>query len=360
METVNSIMQQAVAGKIFPGGTLLVSKSDTILFHKAYGVANIYTGETIKNDTIYDLASLTKPLATTLAILMLIQNGKLNLDQSLGTIIPALKDTPKAEIMICHLLNHTSGLPDYRRYFLKIFSLPYKSRKKALREYLAKEPLLSSVGETTCYSDLGFMLLDWVVEKVSGVQLNQFVNNKVYQPLGLKNLFFIDLEKPLPKRNYAATEMCPWRQMLLNGMVHDENAFTTGGIAGHAGLFGTAESVHKLLIELINSYRGISQKVFKDRNLVRSFLDQKANQERVFGFDVPSRKNSSCGDYFNKNTTVGHLGFTGTSFWIDLNQMVVVILLTNRIHPTRKNERIKKFRPILHNTVMKHLFTKSG
>lgn len=348
-------MQQAVSEKIFPGGALLVSKSGSVIFNKTYGTANIFAKQPLTHETVFDLASLTKPLATSLAVMILIQENKLKLDQTIGTIIASLKNSPKSEIKIKHLLSHTSGLPDYRPYYLKICKLLAKSRKETLRKYLINEPLISSVGEKTIYSDLGFMVLDWVIETVSGFRLDRFITRKAYQPLGLTDLFFIDLENKIPEKMYAATEKCPWRNLLLNGMVHDENAFTIGGISGHAGLFGTAESVHKLLIELLNSYRGVSQKNIFDKNLVRQFLDRKTEDARALGFDVPSKEGSSCGNFFTKAATVGHLGFTGTSFWMDLNQMIIVILLTNRIHPTRNNEGIKTFRPKLHNEVMKQI-----
>ncbi len=355
MKSVHSLMQQAVSEKIFPGGVLLVSKSGSVIFNETYGMANIFTKQPVTHDTVFDLASLTKPLATTPAVMILIQEGKLELDQTLGSIIPELKNTPKSKIQIRHLLSHTSGLPDYRPYYLKLKNFPAKLRKKTLREYLVKEPLISSIEEKTIYSDLGFMVLAWVIETTAGCRLDQFINQKVYQPLGLTDLFFIDLEDDIPEKSYAATEKCPWRNMLLSGMVHDENAFTIGGISGHAGLFGTVDSVHKLLIELLNSYKGVSHKKKFAGKLVRQFLDRKTGDARALGFDVPSKEGSSCGDFFTKAATVGHLGFTGTSFWMDLNQMIIVILLTNRIHPTRKNEGIKKFRPKLHNAVMKQI-----
>ena len=359
MKSVHFLMQQAVSDKIFPGAILLVSKSGLVLFNEVYGSANIFTNQAVTHDTVFDLASLTKPLATSLAAMILIKDGQLKLDQTLGSIIPALMNTPKSEIQVRHLLSHTSGLPDYRPYYLKISNFPTKLRKETLRKYLVNEPLVSSIGKKTIYSDLGFMMLDWLIEAVSGRRLDQYITKKVYQPLGLTDLFFIDLEDDIPEKRYAATEKCPWRQRLMNGMVHDDNAFTTGGIAGHAGLFGSAESIHRLLIELLNSYRGVSQKNIFDKNLVRQFLDRKTMAERALGFDVPSKEGSCCGDFFKKEATVGHLGFTGTSFWVDLSQMIIVILLTNRIHPTRKNERIKTFRPLLHNEVMKQIYKRS-
>ncbi|MFZ2631191.1 MAG: serine hydrolase domain-containing protein [Desulfosalsimonadaceae bacterium] len=352
MKPVHLLMRQAVAENIFSGGVLMVSRAGRILFHEAYGQANIYTCRKVSLNTVFDLASLTKPLATTLAVMMLIQEKKLDLDQALGSILPGFENTPKTEIRIRHLLSHTSGLPDYRPYYLSLSRLPYPCRKYALREYLIGEPLVSGIGEKTRYSDIGFMVLEWVVELVSGRSLDRYVQKNIYELLAITDLFFVDLEQPIPDKFYAATEACPWRRMVLNGMVHDDNAFTNGGIAGHAGLFGTARAVHQVLMELLNTYRGMASPVFEN-HLVKLFLKPGSHSERALGFDVPSRENSSSGDLFDKASTVGHLGFTGTSFWMDLNREIIVILLTNRVHPSRKNEQIKAFRPRLHNAVMK-------
>ncbi|RJP94059.1 MAG: serine hydrolase [Desulfobacteraceae bacterium] len=354
LKSVHLLMEQAVTENVFPGGVLLVSKAGRILFHEAYGQTNIFTGQTVSLNTIFDLASLTKPLASALAAMMLIQENKLSLDQELGSILPELKHTPKAKIQIRHLLKHTSGLPDYRPYYIALNHLPAAaaSRKKALHEYLIAEPLVSGIGEKTQYSDIGFMVLEWVIDLVAENRLDRYVQKKIYDPLGLADLFFVDLEQPIPDKAYAATEVCPWRHMVLNGMVHDDNAYAMGGISGQAGLFGNALAVHGLLMELLNTYSGLYSPIF-DSDLVRLFLKSGPAPDRALGFDVPSRENSSSGDLFDKTASVGHLGFTGTSFWMDLNQEVEVILLTNRVHPSRMNEKIKAFRPRLHNEVMK-------
>jgi CubicO group peptidase (beta-lactamase class C family) len=140
--------------------------------------------------------------------------------------------------------------------------------------------------------------------------------------------------------------------------VHDENAYVVGGVQGHAGLFGTAAAVHKLLSELLRAYHGNPAHQLFPRDLVRLFFKRLPNTDRALGFDMPARKNSSAGSYFSTHT-VGHLGFTGTSFWMDLTRSIVVVLLTNRVHPTRDNEAIKAFRPILHDEVMKGLLYRS-
>jgi len=355
MNSVDVLMRQAIIEKIFPGAQLLISHEGTILFNEAYGLANIYTGQIVKRNTVFDLASLTKPLATTLAVMRLIQQGKLRLDHPLSSVISDFNNTPKADIQISHLLYHSSGLPDYRPYYLDIGRLPVELRKDALRKRLIAEPLISEIGKKMLYSDIGFMTLEWVIEQLSGRKLNRFVKEQIYDDLGIENLFFINQDHYVPDFDYAATELCPWRQMVLNGAVHDDNAYVMGGVGGHAGLFGTAESVHRIVLELLKAFHGhIKDQSFRP-DLVRLFFKKIDSNERVLGFDVPSHVGSSCGDLFARDTTVGHLGFTGTSFWMDLQQQVIVILLTNRIHPSRNNDQIKKFRPLIHNMVMKQL-----
>jgi len=355
MNSVDLLMHQAVSENVFPGACLLVSLNGDILFNEAYGHANLYTGQAVTRDTVFDLASLTKPLATTLAVMVLIQQGKLRLDQPLFSIIHELNNTPKAGIQICHLLNHTSGLPDYCPYYQAIGQLPIELRKDALRKRLIAEPLVSEIGSQTLYSDIGFMILEWVIERLTGNMLNWFVKKQIYDCLGIKNLFYILHDDFIPVRDYAATELCPWRQKVLNGTVHDDNAYVMGGVAGHAGLFGTAESVHAILLELLKTFHGNSNTQIFQQDLVQFFFHKSITNDRVLGFDVPSPAGSSCGELFCRDATVGHLGFTGASFWMDLQQQVIVILLTNRVHPTRKNEQIKKFRPLIHNKVMKQL-----
>ena len=167
----------------------------------------------------------------------------------------------------------------------------------------------------------------------------------------LDKLFFVDLKKPDRTKSFAATEQCSWRKQIIQGVVHDENAYAAGGIEGHAGLFGTATEVYRLLTVLLEIYHNRLKTPIFHQDLLRLFLTKQQGFERAFGFDTPSDTNSSCGNYFSSNT-VGHLGFTGTSFWMDLERRIIVIFLTNRIHPTRTNEEIRAFRPRLHDAVM--------
>ncbi len=346
---INDLMRKGVKDKVFPGGVLLVSKNDSIVFFEAYGYANIFSKRIMTKNTVFDLASLTKPLATTLAVMKLIQQGKLDLEQNLGTVLPEFRNTNKKQIAIRNLLCHNSGLPDYRPYYIELLKIPYNFRKKALRNFLINEPLIHPIGKNVLYSDLGFMVLEWIVEKVSGRSLDYFVIQDIYRPLGLEHLFFVNLNSESYMDCFAATELCPWRKILLDGLVHDDNAYVVGGIAGHAGLFGTAMDVKVLLSSLLFAFHEHSHDFKKE--LINKFFERQQGSDRALGFDTPSLSDSSCGSLFSKRS-IGHLGFTGTSFWMDLDQSIIVILLTNRVHPSRDNNKIKKFRPILHDTVM--------
>jgi len=360
MKQADALMASGVAEGVFPGGVLLVSKDSKQLFCKAYGQTDIFSKIPMSRETIFDLASLTKPLATTLAVMKLIKREKLFLEQNVSSILPEFGANSKNEITIRNLLFHNSGLPDYREYYKALRKLPEKKRITALRGYLVKEPLLYPIGKKTLYSDLGFMILGWIVETAAGRSLDRFTEEEIYAPLKLgsgspERLFFVDLKQPeIEEAVFAATEVCPWRRILLKGEVHDDNAYMMGGVAGHAGLFGSAGAVFKLLSFIVDVFHGraVDSDIF-DKHLMRKFLRKDEYSGRTSGFDTPSLTGSSSGRFFSKKS-VGHLGFTGTSFWIDLERSVIVILLTNRVHPSRQNNKIKVFRPKLHDSVMKN------
>jgi len=354
MIQVDQLMQQAVDDGVFPGAVLLVSQNGRCIFHAAFGLRDSLTKFPMTIDTIFDLASLTKPLATALAVMVLVQQKKVGLDQNLGDILPAFNKDPKASIKVKHLLYHNSGLADYKAFYKKIAHRPLEKRKAALRQLLVKEPLVHPIGSRVVYSDIGFMILEWLVEEICGKRFDHFVSEMIYNPLGLSNLFFVDLKAARKPGVFAATEQCPWRRQLLSGQVHDENAYVVGGVQGHAGLFGTALDVHSLLGHLLSAYHGRPSTQLFQPDLVRLFFRRLADSDKALGFDAPSLSGSSSGKRFSSKS-VGHLGFTGTSFWMDLDRSIIVILLTNRVHPTRGNEAVKAFRPELHDAVMQAL-----
>jgi serine-type D-Ala-D-Ala carboxypeptidase len=356
MPEVDRLMRQALAEGVFPGAVLLAGRGGEVLLHAAYGTANIYTRAPVTTATVFDLASLTKPLATTLAVMLLCQQGRLDPDQRLPEVLPAAGHSDKRDITIAQLLAHTSGLPDYRPYYRQLATLPAPERRPRLRQLLLAEPLLHAPGAKVLYSDLDFMLLEWVVEAASGQRLDGFLAEKVYAPLQAPSLFFVAGGRPDPTAAYAATERCAWRGRVMEGVVHDENAHALGGVAGHAGLFGTAAGIHVVLAELLAAYHGDPAARLMQPDVVRRFWQPVPGAGKALGFDLPAAANPSCGRFFPADS-IGHLGFTGTSFWVHRTQRAAVILLTNRVHPTRDNIAIRQFRPLIHDAVMQALAT---
>ncbi len=354
LSTAQRLMQYAVSDGVFPGGVLLVSQHGEILIHQAVGQADPITETPVSTRTLFDLASLTKPLATTSAAMKLIDGALLSLDHTLGDVMASCKGTDKTGISVRHLLYHNSGLPDYRPYFKELAEVDLSRRRALILTWILDEPLAYPIGEKVVYSDLGFMLLRGIIETVSGRRLDDMVQQEIFLPLQLTDLFFVDLENPPLADGFAATETCPWRQTRIRGVVHDENAYVVGGVDGHAGLFGTAADVHCLLVEMLGTYSGgLSHHIFQP-DLLKEFLDYGKGTERALGFDRPAENGSASGSHFSINS-VGHLGFTGTSFWMDLDRSIIIILLTNRVHPGRENEKIRNFRPVLHDAVMETL-----
>lgn len=194
MKAVHDLMSQAVHEGVFPGGVLLVAKEGETVFFEAVGHGRIRPARAMTKDTVFDLASLTKPLATTLGLMILVQQGRVRLDQPLGSAIPDFSGTPKQGITICQLLSHTSGLPDYRPYYEILTKVPLPEREQVLRNVLLCEEPIYETEKVCNYSDIGFMILKWVVEVAAQRPLDRFVDESVYGPLGLKGLFFVPLK----------------------------------------------------------------------------------------------------------------------------------------------------------------------
>ncbi|MBU0971189.1 MAG: serine hydrolase [Proteobacteria bacterium] len=350
---ISRMMTQGVTESVFPGAVLLCARGGDILFHEAYGMANLTHQQRMQTDAIFDLASLTKPLATALSMACLIQTGRVSPGTRIGDVIPPVSHTPKAIISIDMLLRHTSGLPAHRDFFFSMVK-ETKRPRDLLRNLIVAEPLVAEPGDRQVYSDLGYMLLSWVIEILSGQRLDRFVLDHLYAPLDIRNLFFIDLDKaPMGKERLVSTQDCPWRRKTLTGEVEDENAWAAGGIEGHAGLFGDAASVHRLCCEILNALCRRPTRLL-DPDIMVCLVQKEQGRDMVAGFDTPSKINSSAGHFFSP-ASVGHLGFTGTSFWLDPKSGLIVILLTNRVHPSRSNQKIKAFRPELHDLVCKIL-----
>jgi CubicO group peptidase (beta-lactamase class C family) len=356
---ITEILKRGLKEKVYPGAVLLVAKEGEIIsFHKIGKRALHPQSLPMEKETIFDLASLTKPLATTLAVMKLKEDNLLDLDESLSSLMKPFPWKEKADITSRLLLNHSSGLADWKPYYLELIQLPIKERKHAVRRLIMEESLHEEPQTVSLYSDLGFIVLEWIIEIVTDNNLSAFLDETFYQPLRLKTMHMdnVTLEPMNKKGFYAATEDCPWRKEIIQGHVHDENAYALGGYSGHAGLFGTAKDIFTLTTELVNIYHGYSSGLLKS-NTVKTFLSRQEivpDSTWALGWDTPSKNNSSSGNYFSSKS-IGHTGFTGTSIWIDLEKNVTVIFLTNRVHPSRSNEKIKEFRPELHNLIMRDL-----
>jgi CubicO group peptidase (beta-lactamase class C family) len=370
---VENSFQNALAQGVFPGAVVLVAKDEEIVYEKAFGCRSLVPDKTpLAADTIFDLASLTKPLATTLAIMLLVREKKIRLDDQVTRFIPTFGVFGKSSTTFRHLLNHSSGLPAWKPYYEDIIKTEKAGRvnfigsraaKSFVFEAVHREKPVNGPGKQTLYTDLGFIVLAEILEIITGTTLDRFCQDRIFKPFGLRSTAFIDLTQRRPRRlqpaldNIAPTENCPWRKRILCGEVHDDNAFAMGGVAGHAGLFSTAREVHYILAYLGRCLHGKKEN-FLPKALVEEFLipgDALPNSTHPLGWDTPSADKSASGGRFSPRS-VGHLGFTGTSVWWDIEKNCHVVLLTNRVHPTRKNEKIKEFRPQVHDLIMKVLF----
>ncbi len=309
--------------------------------------------------TVFDLASLTKPLSTTLWCLRLVEAGSLSLSEPIGRHVE-LSDATLAEQPLWRLLTHTSGLPAHRDYHAGLG--PHVLRngrfghaRSALRRMLSRTGLEAVAGARERYSDLGYLLLEWVCEAVDGPLVEAWPTLPGH---GVDALHFRSASaEPRVDVGCAATELCPWRARLLQGEVHDDNCWTMGGVGGHAGLFGTLASVHEAARTWSRACSGAPSGLDLSGELVADVLHRRwmhPRGTRVIGWDTPTPGSSSSGTRFGR-AAFGHLGFTGTSVWIDPGEAVVMTLLTNRVCPTRTSAGIRQFRPTLHDAGWAHL-----
>ena len=368
---VEDAFKEAVAQGVFPGAVVLAGKAGEVVFERAFGCRLLVPEKTpMQADTIFDLASLTKPFATATATMLLVREKKIRLEDRVTRFFPNFGVFGKTHVTFRHLLAHCSGLPAWKPYYEdivkgekegKINFVVSRAAKSYVFEQIHRERSLSLPGTQSLYSDLGFMLLGEVIEEITGWTLDRYCQDKVFKPMGLRSTSFVDLTQLRTRRlqpvkeMIAPTEQCPWRKKILCGEVHDDNAYAMGGVAGHAGLFSSARDIHLFLNCLRRCYRG--EDPFLPAPLVKEFLTRDETvkgSSYALGWDTPSPEDSSSGSYFSPHS-VGHLGFTGTSIWWDLEKDCHIVLLSNRIHPSRSSDKIKGFRPYIHDLIMKTL-----
>jgi beta-N-acetylhexosaminidase len=348
---VFAMLDCAVDKKIFPGGVLAVGLRDQFLIHPFGALSYTKNAPRVREDTIYDAASLTKPIVTTTAAMILVERDLLDLNAPISRYLPewnrGSQPDWRSKAIIRELLEHSAGLPAHKDYFLTA-----KNRQALLASVFA-EPLEYQPGTKIVYSDLGFILLGEIVERLTGLLLDQFAENEIFQPLGMKDSQFNPPR--VFKSRIAPTEFdSAFRKRLLQGEVDDSNAYVMKGIAGHAGLFTTAGDLSIFSQMMLNG--GIyAQHRLVARATIAEFTERVTigDSARAIGWDVPVQPSAS-GGYFSP-ASYGHLGYTGTSLWIDPERSLFVILLTNRVNPSAGNDKIRTFRPELHDAILQAL-----
>ena len=348
------ILQSGVERRAFPGAVLAIGHQRREVILSAGTLSYSPEAPQATPETIYDLASLTKVVATTAAAMILVDRGLLDLDRPVAGFLPDFWQpfdtgvdplwSVRGEVTVRHLLAHTAGLPAYEKFYLRA-----REKSHVLEEALTL-PLEEFPGRKTVYSDIGFILLGEILERVSQEKLDALCEREIFSPLQMRETRF----NPPPdlRGRIAPTERDEsFRKRLIHGEVHDENAWVMGGVAGHAGLFGTAGDLARFCQMMLAEGRLDNTRLIRTATVQEFTRPRPAAEDptRALGWDQPG-ESPSCGRYFSPSS-YGHLGFTGTSVWMDPEKSLFVILLTNRVHPSRSNEAIRALRPLVHDAV---------
>jgi len=333
-------LKDQIAAGTFPGASYLVSEGGRVLAEDAFGMAVLLPERLpASTSTLYDLASLTKPLSTALLALQLQSEGQLNLEMPLSRMLPGWRTAPDREgVSLLDLLTHRSGLPGWAPLYI------HARDRDGRIAWMTRVPLACPPGTQVIYSDLGSMLAGFALEALTGQPLDLLFHERVSRPLGLDDLLY--RPGPARQRLVAATELGnererllagpegagynEWRTGMIWGEVHDFNAQTLGGVAGHAGLFGTARAVWRVARAFLGDGKGVVPE--SARPLFSKSLTVGLAEERAAGFQMASTPGCSAGEALSRGS-YGHTGFTGTSLWIDPERGRVYVLLTNRVHP---------------------------
>ncbi len=331
LETIDRVVRRGLDAGGYPGAAVVVGRKGATVWQKGFGHLG-WTSDSpavLPDQTIYDLASLTKVIGTTTAAMILFDEGKLVLDERVTHYLPAFSGGEKDLVTVRELLEHRSGLPAGRDLWRHAHS-PEEARQLVLDTPLEYHP-----GHGQVYSDLGADILGWVVEAAAGMPLDRFLADRVFTPLGMHDTGF----RPSDSLVYriAPTEVSPPRGYPVRGEVHDENAFALGGVAGHAGLFGTASDLAVFAQMMLNggTYDGV--RIVGDSTV--HLFTARAAGDRALGWEVADGTHGA-GRYLS-GSAYGHTGFTGTSIWIDPDREMFVILLTNRVHAARAKRPAK-------------------
>jgi beta-glucosidase-like glycosyl hydrolase/CubicO group peptidase (beta-lactamase class C family) len=352
-----TVIENAVSDKAFPGATLAVGYRGRVAIHAFGNLSYDANAPAVDVRTLYDIASLTKVVATTTLVAKLVEGDfpvPLDLDAKVERYLPEWTIGATGQdldwrhgVTVRHLLTHTSGLPPFKEYWRTS-----KSKQETLTRVFV-EPLDYEPGTKQVYSDLGIILMAEIIERLTGRTLDDLAKVYIFSPLGMKDTTFRPAKNLWPW--IAPTEFDgSLRNRVVRGEVHDENAFTMGGVAGHAGVFSDAPDLTAFCQMLLNGGVYGHRRILKRATVAQFTAPQPlSNGTRTLGWAVPT-EGSSSGHYFSAHS-FGHTGFTGTSIWIDPDRQLFVVLLTNRVHPTRENQKIAQVRPALHDAVMQAL-----
>jgi serine-type D-Ala-D-Ala carboxypeptidase len=343
------VLENAVADRAFPACSLAVTFRGELVAHMALGRFTYDPASPVVSAaTIFDLASLTKVVATTAMAMVLYERGLLDLEAPVTAIVPEFigDDGRRQEVTLRMLLAHSSGLPAYEKLFLRA-----SDRADLLRAAFATE-LVTTPGSRTTYSDIGFIILADALERIADESLDGFCQREIFGPLGMTHTTFSPA-KALKDSIPPTQDDRSFRHRIIQGEVQDENTSVLGGVAGHAGLFSTAEDLAMFAHALLNGGYPILRSA-----TVELFTRREGTPEgssRALGWDTPSAPSQS-GKYFSPRS-FGHLGYTGASLWIDLERQLSIALLTNRTWPDCQNQAIKQVRPAFHDAVVEALRT---
>ncbi|MCH1625950.1 serine hydrolase domain-containing protein [Ferdinandcohnia quinoae] len=345
-QQVLDFLQQEIDQEHIPGAVIHVSYQNNVLFQEAIGNRVVFPKkEEMKRNTIFDLASLTKVVATLPIILKLMEDGKLHLDDKVGYHLPRFETNGKSDITIKQLLTHTSGLPAHYEYFRESL------KTEQILERIYNDQLIAEAGKKVIYSDLGFITLYKLIEAVTDEKFEAYIKRELFDKLDMHETVF---QPTFERQRYAATEYSDALKDYKHGIVHDDNTESMGGISGHAGLFSTIQDLanYASMIENDGVFRG--NRILSKRSLQIAKMNYSpfSHEYRGLGWILKSPIHSSCGDLFS-TSSYGHTGYTGTSIWFDPDIQLHVILLTNRVHFGRKDP-ILRLRPRLHNMIRSH------
>jgi CubicO group peptidase (beta-lactamase class C family) len=328
-ERLDSIAQAAIADRAAPAIAIAVGRHGRLVHLRGYGAVDWAQGSAAVTDsTLFDLASITKVVATTTAAMILEEEGRLDLDRTVASYLPELTDSAKQAITLRMLLTHRGGLEAFAPLYRT-----FRGRQQYLEQINAR-PLRHPPGTQTIYSDWDLILLQLVIERITGQELDAFVRDRIFAPLGMRETGF---RPGVPRDRIAATERDTSRGGLIWGEVHDPNAWAIGGVAGHAGLFGSARDLAVFAQMLLNGGEYGTVRILRPQTVARWTAPQVAGGSRALGWDTPSGE-SSAGRFFSTRS-FGHTGYTGTSLWMDPERGLFVILLTTRVNPTAENQK---------------------